>query len=278
MNPSPEQRLATFASQVRALRCRLRDQSSIEPTLAASIKAIKQFQSSRLALSHADLLTHPRYGDAAKFFLFDLYGVKDFSQRDAELARVIPALQRFLPRAALSVIADAVQLDALSEQLDFLVGQQLQKTVSAYSSDSGSNRLNSNVANVLGAAKAGVSLGLKWPLYRAAYCIVDADAQSRAMRVTQMQLVMSIGLTLNGLVRKPLLGGLLKSMGPVAMAAGVGTMHDFLTRGFTAYKSMQDAQPFLQIIQSREQSMHDASVSSATDDQVLESQSLIGLA
>ena len=93
-----------------------------------------------------------------------------------------------------------------------------------------------------------------------------------------MQLVMSIGSTLNTLVRKPLLGGLLKSMGPVALAAGVGTMHDFLSRGFTAYKAMREAQPFLQMIESREQSMHDATISQLSNQQVLQDQSLMGLA
>lgn len=268
-NPSPEQRLALFAAQVRALRLQQRGQLSADPTLAASTRAVKQFQSARLALTHADLLVNPRYGDAAKFFLFDLYGVKDFSQRDAELARVIPALQRFLPSAALTVIADAVQLDALSEQLDSLVGLQLRKTF---------GEQLKVVSSVPVVAATATGLELKWPLYRAAYCAVDATLQSRAMRATQMQLVMAIGETLNNLVRKPLLGGLLKSMGPVAMAAGVGTMHDFLTRGFTAYKSMNDARPFLQIISTREQAMHNASVSSASDQQVLESQNLMGLA
>ena len=274
-NSAPEHRLATFAAQVRALRVQL----NTDPSLAVSIIAVKKFQAIRLAKTHADLLVHPRYGDAAKFFLFELYGVKDFSQRDAELARVIPTLQRFLPSAALTVIADAVQLDALSEQLDFLVGQQLQTMAKQ---DSGIDASKTNPADsstpFFLARSATMEKPIAWQRYRAAYRAVNSNAQARAMRETQMQLVMSIGSTLNGLVRKPLLGGLLKSMGPVAIAAGVGTMHDFLTRGFTAFKAMQDAKPFLQMIQTREQAMHDASVSSDSDLQVLQSQNLMGLA
>ena len=273
-NSSPEQRLATFAAQVRALRVQL----NADPALAVSTMAVKKFQSARLALTHADLLVHPRYGDAAKFFLFDLYGVKDFSQRDAELARVIPTLQRFLPSTALTVIADAVQLDAISEQLDFLVGQQLRILAKQQPPATGVSCGNTDPATSFELIRSAPANSIPWSVYRSAYCAVDANAPERAMRERQMQLVLSIGSTLISLVRKPLLGGLLKSMGPVAAAAGVGTMHDFLTRGFTAFKAMQDAKPFLQMIQTREQAMHDASVSSDSDLQVLQSQNLMGLA
>ena len=34
--------------------------------------------------------------DAAQFFLTDLYGEHDFSQRDADIARVIPMMQKLL--------------------------------------------------------------------------------------------------------------------------------------------------------------------------------------
>ena len=266
---SPELKLAACAAQVRNLRAQLR----ANPDAAAASLAVKQFQSRRLSLTHADLLVHPRYGDAAKFFLFDLYGTKDFSQRDAELARVIPALQRFLPSAALAVIADAVQLDAISEELDYLLGMQLSMQLSTQLSTHLSTHLSTQLSgdHVLGQA-------LSWSNYRAAYNAVNSVQSARVLRDTQMQLVMSIGSTLNTLVRKPLLGGLLKSMGPVALAAGVGTMHDFLSRGFTAYKAMREAQPFLQMIESREQSMHDATISQLSNQQVLQDQSLMGLA
>ena len=39
------------------------------------------------ARTHADLLASERYHDAARFFLEDLYGTKDFSACDARVRR-----------------------------------------------------------------------------------------------------------------------------------------------------------------------------------------------
>jgi hypothetical protein len=174
--------------------------------------------------------------------LHDLYGTKDFSQRDQELARVIPALQRFLPEAALSTIADAVELDAISERLDHAVAKVLLE----------------------GPKPAEKDCSLEH--YRAAYQAVHlADA---AARDRQLALVQKIGTALNGLVKKPLLGGLLKTMGPVAHAAGLSSMHDFLMRGFEAFKTMGDASTFLQLIQTRESAIHQAMISKMSDELV----------
>ncbi len=200
-------------------------------------KRVKQFQANRLEQTYSDLLIDPTYRAPARFFLNDLYGDKDFSQRDAELQRVIPALQRFLPDSALSTIADAVELDSLSELLDRALAQHVQ-----HESDCSFN------------------------LYRNAYQKVEQEFPNHRER--QMALVQDIGKSLNGLVRKPLLGGLIKSMGPIAHAAGLSSMHDFLTRGFSVFKTMGDAQPFLRIIQNREVAIHQALTSKLADEVV----------
>jgi hypothetical protein len=224
---SAAQRLKHHASAVQKMRAQP-DQG---------YKRVKQFQSERLAQTYCDLLVDATYRAPARFFLNDLYGDKDFSQRDAELQRVIPALQRFLPDSALGTIADAVELDSLSELLDRALGQHVQ---------------NESHCN--------------FTLYRDAYKEVEHEYPLHRER--QMTLVQDIGKSLNGLVRKPLLGGLIKSMGPVAHAAGLTSMHDFLTRGFSVFKTMGDAQPFLRIIQNRELSIHQALTSKLADELV----------
>jgi hypothetical protein len=224
---SAAQRLKHFASAVQNLRAQP-DQG---------YKRVKQFQANRLEQTYSDLLIDPLYRAPAQFFLNDLYGDKDFSQRDAELQRVIPALQRFLPESALGTIADAVELDSLSEQLDRALAQHVQH-----------------------ASDCGLSL------YREAYQKVEQQFPN--YRERQMALVQSIGQSLNGLVRKPLLGSLIKSMGPVAHAAGLSSMHDFLSRGFSVFKTMGDAQPFLRMIQNRELAIHQALISKLADEVV----------
>ncbi len=215
-------RLKKQADQARIHRAHAR----ANPELFAAINRVKIFQSQRLAQTHGDLLSSARYGQAARFFLDDLYGAQDLSRRDEELVRVIPVLQRFLPEPALAVLADATELDQLSEQLDAAVASHAK----------GLGPLNLNE-------------------YREAYCLVHQS--NPLLRDHQMSLVVSVGQVLDSLVRKPLLGGLLKTMGPVATASGFQTMHDFLSRGFAAFKHMGGAREFMQQIESRERANHE---------------------
>ena len=189
-----------------------------------AVTLIKAWQAYRLSKSYADLLATPRYRESALFFLQDLYGPGDHAARDGQLARVIPALTRFLPAAALGTICEAIELDALSEMLD----------------------------NRLAAQLRGRTELLSERFDRSAYGNAYRIAGTPAERSAQLVLVGAIGRSLDRLVRKPVLGGLLTSMGPAARAAGVGSIHEFLQRGFRAFKAMGGATEFLQLIDSRE--------------------------
>ncbi len=215
------QLLGQYASQARLLRAQI----STDASQLAAVNRVKLFQSKRLAQTHSDLLASPRYGLAATFFLKDLYGSHQIDQRDNELSRVIPVMQRFLPEPALAVIARAAQVDALSERLDQALAQRC----------------------------AGSCL-LSLEDYQLAYR--QLHEQEPAARDTQMGLIVQIGQSLDGLIRKPLLGGLLKTMGPAAHAAGFNHLHDFLTRGFNAFKHMNGANQFIQTIEQRERDYH----------------------
>ena len=70
--------------------------------------------------------THPRRRPAAQFFLSDVYYDHDFSRRDADIARVLPMMQRLLPSALLSTVADAIELGLLTHAFDLRMAQRLQ--------------------------------------------------------------------------------------------------------------------------------------------------------
>ena len=76
---------------------RERASRATDPALAASVEAVKAYQQRRFAATYSDLLHSPRYAGAARFFLDELYGPRDFSERDAQFARVVPALVRLFP-------------------------------------------------------------------------------------------------------------------------------------------------------------------------------------
>jgi hypothetical protein len=219
----PSQRLRAGAADVAALRTL----EGIDAATRARRDELRAFQARRLAFSHADLLESPRYRAATRFFLDELYGVKDFSQRDAELARVIPTLARFLPEAALETIADAVELDALSERLDLATAKAL----------------------VADPAIRGR------PIDDDAYARAFRAAGSRTDRERQIELVEHIGRALDRLVRHPLLGGLLGAMEGPARLAGLAAMHEFLASGFRAFKAMKGADVFLRTVIDRERTL-----------------------
>lgn len=217
----PAARLRAAAADVAALRA-LTEHTERRAELRA-------WQAARLERTHADLLASPRYQAATRFFLDELYGSKDFSQRDAELARVIPTLVKVLPQSALITIADAVELDALSERLDLSMVRALQ---------------------------ADPEL-LQQPIDEQAYARAYRASSLPADRERQIELVDHVGHTLDGLVRHPLIGLLLKSMSRPAHLAGLGAMQDFLSAGFAVFKEMRGADAFLKMLVDREtQLMH----------------------
>ena len=72
----------------------------------------------RLADSFRDFLASPRMRPAAEFFLTDLYGERDFSARDRDVARILPLMARLLPDTLLVAATDAIELAVLSHAFD----------------------------------------------------------------------------------------------------------------------------------------------------------------
>lgn len=222
------ERLTAAAREVAVMRERI----ASDADLRRWSQAVKRWQASRLAVTHADLLDAPRYADAARFFLDDLYGAKDFSRRDAELARVIPTLVRALPDAALATLADAVELDAMSERMDEAVALRMRRDDPARIDEA---------------------------QYAAAY----RSSGSRAEREHQLDLVLAIGRSLDRLVRHPLIGTLLAAMGGPARLAGLAAMHEFLLRGFRVFQGIGGASDFLGRIDVRERAILESLYSGA---------------
>ena len=106
-----------------------------DPALGAAVALLKRYQRDRFARTYADLLASPRYAAAARFFLDELYGPQDFSQRDAQFARVVPALVRLFPEEIVATVETLAQLHALSESLDSAMGEQLRSTTAIAAGD-----------------------------------------------------------------------------------------------------------------------------------------------
>lgn len=209
-----KQRLTEALTRVAQLRRDLMEDSE----LVARWQAVKRYQSERLRRTYPDLLHSARYRPAAEFFLEELYGEKDFEERDREALRVAPKMARLLPERAVETMTLAVELDELSEILDARVAERI----------------------------------VQLPLDEAAYARAYRAAGTREERQRQLDMVVEIGSALDRLACMPLLSGMLHMMRGPAEAAGLQHLHHFLVRGFDAFRAMQGAGEFLATIRQRE--------------------------
>jgi hypothetical protein len=224
-NATYESALRTHLAAARAERERAR----ANPLAAADRLTVRNYQQLRMASTHADLLKSARYGPAAKFFLTELYTTADLSKRDADIDRVIRILVRFLPDKALATLTAALEIDALSEELD----GALARVAREMQGD-------------------GRPLRLDRERYASAYrALARLDERER-----QFVLVEKIGMALDKLARMPLLLTLLKLMRGPAHAAGVGELHNFLENGYSAFSHMKGGKEFVETIVARERAEH----------------------
>ncbi|MBK7425083.1 MAG: hypothetical protein IPJ48_19490 [Propionivibrio sp.] len=203
----------------------LRQQANQAPAAARKRLLLREWQAARLARSYAGLLASERFGQAAQFFLSDLYGPKDFSSRDEEVERILPLLVSLLPASALQTIALAIEVDALTEQLD--------------------------AAMVVELERAGTIDCIDEDAYTATYRQVGR----RPERERQIVLIRTTGEALERLAKNSLLTTLLKLMRAPAQLAGLGDLHAFLASGFAAFRRMGNAREFLDCIESTERKL-----------------------
>lgn len=222
MSDSSSDRTAeSLRSHLDAARA-ARAAAAAHPVAAAQRRALRDWQSARLKRTHADLLASPRYAQAAEFFLADLYSVVDTSERDRELDRALPKMIRLLPESAVETLGLALEADALAEQLDAGMVERL-------------------FANGRNAAITDAA-------YAAAYRVAD----DRPARARQIAIIDAIGRRLERIAHAPMLGQAVKLMRRPARAAGFGELQAFLERGLDAFRSMDGAAEFLDLVKDRE--------------------------
>jgi hypothetical protein len=193
------------------------------PGLAERVRAVKAYQHRRFAHTYADLLDVPRYAEATRFFLDDLYGPHDFTDRDAQFARVVPALVRLFPGNVVHTVRLLSQLHALSERLD------------------------SGMATALPTEEIDAR----------AYQRAWRATGERGDRLRQIELMLEIGHALDRYTSSLLLGRTLRMMRGPARAAGLSSLQKFLESGFDAFKAMKGASGFLSTIEQRERALVD---------------------
>jgi len=217
-------RAQTRIAELLARKQLLDTRAQADATYSARLRELKTWQAERLSQTYADLHADPHYTQAVDFFLRDVYGPQEFAHRDRDLARAWRYLNRALPRAAFDLLTRAIELHVLTAELDLAL------------------------TDVLPAGPVSAQT------YETAYRTLNR----RGARAHQIDLVVAIGQDLSRLVRRPWVALALRAAHTPAHAAGLGTLQDFLERGFAAFRQMSDPQRLLQAVRDRETRLMDA--------------------
>jgi hypothetical protein len=184
---------------------------------------VRRWQAERLGASFEGFMDDPKRQPAAEFFLTDLYGDRDFSRRDSDIARVAPMMLRLMPQSLVETLLDAIELGALSHAFDLRMAEALQRL-------------------------APQRKTLDDALYARAY----RDVGLPRLRAHQIDLIVVAGYGLGHALRSRGVATLLAMLRGPARAAGFGELQTFLERGFGAYGQLDDVADFIADIERSE--------------------------
>ena len=182
--------------------------------IQGKIRELQEWQCKRLLASHEPLWTQKRFNPAMQFFIDELYGPKDFTQRDQDIAKVVPKMAKILPEKALVSLESAMHLNRLSYELDMDMAKAL-----------GDKDIN-----------------------RDSYADAYRSCQNQSDRALQINYIEELGQDLAEVVNITGISTLLKLARKPAQLAGVIALHEFLESGFNAFKKLGDVQDFIQPI------------------------------
>lgn len=217
------ERLAHHLTRLKALR----GQRHLAG-LTAEGRALRRWQSDRLAQTHADLLRSARYQPAVRFFLTELYEPRDYDGKYRDLERISPILVRVLPAHTIHTLTLALEMNVVTEELD------------------------SALLRVL-VEELGFNGRLDDEVYTEGYRRCDNYDRRRR----QLDLVREVGEELELVTKRPGVSTALRLAGTPARLMGLGELHGLLERGFRAFRYMRGAQQFLEAIVGRERQIMD---------------------
>jgi hypothetical protein len=207
---------------------RLREECRTVSWIGEAVTHLKRLQARRFAGTYADMLASREYEAGARFFLDELYGDRDYAERDAQFAKIAIAIEKLFPRDVADTAAALARLHALTESLDHAMARAA--------------RLN-------GPEDAGT------------YVIAWKQVGRPADRQLQLDSVIALGAEMARLTRLPGLRLMLRMMRGPASAAGLSSLQRFLESGFDTFAAIAKlrggAEAFLGTIRTREQRLID---------------------
>ena len=186
--------------------------------LMTTIRAVQAWQCKRLLATHQQMYQQKRFKPAVEFFINELYGPNDFSQRDQDIARIVPKMSKFLPEKALQSLASALHLNTLSFELDFDLAKKLVDT----------------------------------EINRDTYAKAYISCNNLTTRQQQIDYIRTLGNDLADVVKLKGISSLLFISRKPAKMAGVLALHEFLEKGFKSFKNLGNVEDFINPVMDKE--------------------------
>lgn len=158
---------------------------------------------------------------AVDFVVSELTGI-GISERDHDLARVVPAMITMLPEKALHTIALAMELNSRILTINLSICREL------FGNLSPANRISEQN-----------------------YCMACRQVSRLDEFLELVELTKQVGQSLNHVVKLPMIGIILRAMRTPAWLAGFSSLQDFLETGYHTFRSIEDVDQFLDDISER---------------------------
>ncbi len=170
---------------------------------------------------YEDLRASADYAAAVDFVVSDLTGI-GVSQRDHDIARIVPVMSKLLPENALRAVASAMQLNARVLGINLSICRALyeDRSVDAVISECD-------------------------------YCLACRQATQLDEFFDLIHLTEDVGRSLDHVIRIPMIGLTLKAMRRPARLAGFAALQTFLENGYTTFVALEDVDQFLKNISLR---------------------------
>ncbi len=186
------------------------------------VDQVRKIQVDRLRQTYDDYFKNPEYTKISKYFFEQIYGAGDKASRDAAFNKIYEKLSAAVNPKRITRVTQLKQLNELTDELDLRVGREFMK-----------------------ARK------------RHAMTLEDFEACYRALnnkeeREIQLQLLMETTRFFHRLAHVPLLGFVIKPTQFAARALGVEYIMEFFMEGYRSFRSVKNAEPFMQAIEDRE--------------------------
>ena len=195
---------------------------------------LHRWQADRMRKTHQALLDDERYRVATEFFLEDIYGGIDLRDLANEAERAINAALRILPEKVMLTATHALELNALTAELDELLADFL--------------------FNEMGESDISVE----------AYSEAFRRSAPHELRQRQTQLAKEMAIGLDKYVRSRLIFSTFKLVKRPAHRAGIGNLYGFMGKAFDAMRPMGRASEVIHRIVDREAELMEAIFSGDT--------------